>query len=245
MMKNLSGVMVVGFFFIFLLSPLLFAKNYKDTIYVYNVTQSKTATVKSEKRVETGKKALKDLTLILSPFENITEFALKNDEKGIKNALRKIKEEPIKTAFKRSLSPENYKILNSKINEIEALFLEKKYNEVALASTEIFEFIISNFEERNKIENQINLEYLDYMGFRILALLNQNKIDWDNIELVIFQVQKKWNTLSSNIKDKNLKDAFDYLFEGLHIAAKNKDVSIMKIFANMVLSLVDVLERSI
>ncbi len=207
--------------------------------------QSSTETVKSEIKVEPNKKVFENIDVILSPFEDMTEFALENNEKGVKKSLSKIKKAFDNKIFESNLSLENYNILKSKFEHLNELIAQKKYNEVALASTEIFEFNVSNFLDGNKIENQISIEHLDYMGFKILALLNQDKIDWANIELTISKVQKKWIALSPNVADRNLKESFNYLFKGLQLSAKNKDVSMLKILAEMDLSLVDVLENNI
>lgn len=200
--------------------------------------QSKTKTVKSEIKVEPNKKVFENLDDILSPFEDMTEFALENNEEGVIKAFNN-------KAFERNISHENHKILNSKFEQLKELIAQKKYNEVALASILIFEFNVSNFLNGNKIGNQINIEHLDYLGFKIFALLNQEKIDWANIELTISNVQKKWTAISPNVADINLKDSFNYLFSGLQLSAQNKDSSMIKMLANMDLNLVDVLDNNI
>lgn len=201
--------------------------------------------IKKETNAVPYKKVFENLDVILSPFEDMTEFALENNEEGVQKSLSKINKVFENGAFARNLSLENYKILNSKFVQLKELIAQKKYNKIALASTEIFEFNASNFLDGNKIENQIHVENLDYMGFKILALLNQEKIDWTKIELTITNVQKMWTALSPNIADKNLKNSFNYLFKGLHLSAKNKDVNMSKILSEMNLSLVDVLENNL
>ncbi|GET28401.1 hypothetical protein [Prolixibacter sp. SD074] len=206
---------------------------------------SKSEVIKEETKAVSDKKVFENLDVLLSPFEDMTEFALESNEDGVKKSLSKIEKAFDNTTFERNLSPENYKILNSKFEQLKELIAQKKYNEVALASTQIFEFNVSNFLDGYKIENQINIEHLDYMGFKILALLNQEKIDWANIELTISNVQKKWTALSPNVADRNLKDSFNYLFKALQLSTQNKDISMIKILADMDLSLVDVLENNI
>jgi hypothetical protein len=146
--------------------------------------------------------------------------------------------------FKKNISLENYKVLGQKIKGLKGYIKEKKYEQVALASTEIFEFNVSHFIDASKIENQIKIEHLDYMGFKILALLNQKDINWAVIEQTITNVEKQWNVLSKSVTDNNLKDSFRYLFQGLHLGATNKNADISKILASMDLSMVDVLENS-
>lgn len=208
-------------------------------------SQSKSEVLKKEVKEAPNKIVFENLDLILSPFEDLTEFALNKNEKGILESLIIIENINKNSLFEKNLSNGSINILNSKVEQLQDLIKQKKYNQIALASTEIFEFNISNFKNGKEIENQIQIEKLDYMGFKILALLNQDKIDWTVIELTISNAQKDWIELNPKIKDDNLKDTFNYLFKGLLLNAETKDVNMCGILANMDLSLVDVLEKSI
>ena len=199
---------------------------------------------KTEAKIDTNKVVFQNLDQILSPFEDMVEFALEKNEEGISNSFTKVEEAIKEEVFSKNLNPENMKLLTPKIEQLKGFVKLKNYEQIALAATDIFEFNISNFVDTKKIENQIRIEHLDYMGFKILALLNQEKIDWQNIEQTISSVQKEWSVLSPNVKDNNLKDSFEYLFNGLHLSAKNKDQKMAEILSSMDLSLVDVLENS-
>lgn len=207
--------------------------------------QSETETIKSEIKIEPNKKVFDNLDAILSPFEDMTEYALNKNEKGIKKTLKEILSAKEKIFFEQNLSTESMQILKSKIEDLQKLVIDKNYNSIALLSTEIFDFNTKNFLDANKIENQIKIEHLDYLGFKILALLNQDKVDWEELELTISNGQQKWSLLSKNVSNINLKDSFDYLFDGLLLSAKNKDSKMLTILASMDLSLVDVLENNI
>lgn len=210
-----------------------------------NSNQSKTEAIKSEIKIDPNKKVLDNLDAILSPFEDMTEYALNKNEKEIKKTLKQILGAKEKIFFENNLSTESMQILKSKIEELQKLVIDKNYNNIALLSTEIFNFNTKNFLDANKIENQIKIEYLDYLGFETLALLNQDKVDWEKLELTISNVQQKWSLLSKNVSDTNLKDSFDHLFDGLLLSAKNKDSKMVTILVSMDLSLVDVLENNI
>lgn len=200
--------------------------------------------VKNEVKENPNKMIFENLDLILSPFEDMTEFALEKNDEGIAKSLEKIETAIKEDFFTKNLNPESSKLLSPKIETLKELIKEKNYEKIALVSTDIFEYNTSNFIDTKKIENQIRIEHLDYMGFKILALLNQKKVDWQNILGVISSVHKEWLALSPNVKDNNLKDSFEYLFEGLRISAANKDVNMSKTLSSMDLSLVDVLESS-
>ena len=206
--------------------------------------KSNVEVVKIEVKEDPNKIVFQNLDQILSPFEDMTEFALDKNDGGVSESLTKVEDAIAGNIFTKNLTPESIKLLTSKIEKLKEYIKQKNNGQIALAASEIFEYNISNFIDTKKIENQIQIEHLDYMGFKILALLNQAKIDWKNIEQTIASVQKEWLILSPNVKDSNLKDSFEYLFEGLHLSAENKDIKMGKILAEMDLSLVDVLENS-
>lgn len=207
--------------------------------------QSNSEVIKTEAKAAPNKIIFDNLDIILSPFEDMTEFALNKNEKGILESLNKIENANKNSIFEKNLSIGSINLLNPKIAQLQEFIKQKNYNQIALASAEIFEFNVSNFADGKKIEKQIQIEHLDYMGFKILALLNQDKIDWTIIEQTISNAQKDWLMLNPKVNDSNLIDTFNYLFKALLVGAEKKDIKMCGILANMNLSLVDVLEKSI
>lgn len=211
-------------------------------------TESNEITKKTEEKaevaVDSNKVIFENLDQVLSPFEDMTEFALEKDDEGIMKSLTKVEDANKEQLFSKHLTKESIAVLNDKLDALQGLIKQKDYEHIALASTEIFEYNASNFMDSKKIETQIQIEHLDYMGFKVLALLNQKKIDWQNIEQTISKVEKEWLALSPSVTDSNLKDSFELLFSGLHLCAQNKDTKMGEILAAMDLSLVDVLENS-
>lgn len=209
------------------------------------VKQSIVEVTKAEVKEEPNQIVFENLDRILSPFEDMTEYALEKNEEGVAKSLSKVEAALNEGVFEKNLVPKSMTSLTEQLKKLKELVKQNNYEQVALASTDIFEYNTSNFADTKKIENQIRIEHLDYMGFKILSLLNQEKIDWQNVQQTISSVKKEWTTLSAEIKDNNLKDSFEYLFEGLETAAKKKDTKMGEILASMDLSLVDVLENSI
>jgi hypothetical protein len=206
--------------------------------------QTTVEVAKAEAKEDPNQIVSENLDQILSPFEDMTQYALDKNNEGVAKSLSKVDAAINEGAFAKNLNPESMKSLSSQIEKLKEFAKLKNFEQVAIASTDIFEYNTSNFVDTKKIENQIRIEHLDYMGFKVLALLNQEKIDWKNIEQTIEGVKKEWLALSPEIKDNNLKDSFEYLFEGLETGAKNKDRKMGEILASMDLSLVDVLENS-
>lgn len=220
------------------------------TIFTVSCKQKKEPTQtteikKAETVVNTNKVYFEKLDQILSPFEDMTEFALNKNDDGIDKSLAKVENAQKELTFEKNLGIENLKVLNPKIETLKTLIKEKQYSQIALTATELFEFNITHFVDASKIETQIKIEHLDYMGFKVLALLSEGKTDWNTIKTTITNSKVQWNALSEKVKDNNLKDTFNFLFEGLNESVKNKDQKMTKILAAMDLSLVDVLENSI
>tara|TARA_R110001592_G_scaffold64224_1_gene197499 strand:- start:535 stop:1245 length:711 start_codon:yes stop_codon:yes gene_type:complete len=186
----------------------------------------------------------KNLDQALSPFEDLTEYALAKNADGIKKSLSQIDKASKNNVFTDNLKPESIKGLNEKIATLKNYFKRKDYAKTALTSADIFNYNVSNFKDASKVENQIKIEHLDYLGFKILALIAQKNIDWKTIEQTTKSVQQVWKSLKTNVKDPNLKGSFDLLFDGIHLSAKEKNKKMATIFANMVLDLVDVLENT-
>jgi hypothetical protein len=153
-------------------------------------TQSNVEVVKMEVKEDSNKIIFENLDQILSPFEDMTEFALDKNDEGVTKSLIKAEDAISGNIFSKNLTPESMKSLTPKIEKLKEFIKQKKYGQIALATTDIFEYNISNFMDAKKIENQIQIEHLDYMGFKVLALLHQDKIDWQNIEQTISSVQK-------------------------------------------------------
>ena len=216
-------------------------------IFILSCRQKKTDPVqtKSAVKVVSNQIVFDQLDIILSPFEDMTEFALNKNEKGILESMSKVENAQNNSIFEKNLTPGSMSLLNPKIEKLQELIRQKDYNQIALSSTEIFELNVRYFADGKKIEKQIQIEKLDYMGFKILALLNQDKVDWNVIEETISYAQKDWVALNPKIADDNLKDTVNYLFQSLFICCEQKDVKMCGVLANMNLSLVDVLEKSI
>jgi len=180
----------------------------------------------------------------LSPFEDLTEFALSKNDKGIEKSLAKIGTVLKNNIFKKNLKSESIAGLTKKIASLKEQYKAKDYANTALTSAEIFNYNVSNFKDASQIENQIKIEHLDYLGFKVLALIGQNKINWEEIEQTTKSVEEVWKKLSTKVKDPNLKASINLLFDGMHLSAKERNKKMIEIFANMDLDLVDVLENS-
>lgn len=187
---------------------------------------------KIEEKREDKLNALKLLDEILSPFEDMTEYALKSDDTGMNETLKNIHD-----------NQNRYPNLKNEVKQLELSVIEHNYKATALLSTKLFKKNIDNFVYANYVKEQIHIENLDYMGFEIISLINQKKIDYIAIEKLIIANKQHWLAIRDKISDENSIDLFNLLFEGLELSVKNKDTKMLKMLAHMDLSIVDIIEK--
>jgi len=198
---------------------------------------------RAEEKIESKKNALKVLDKVLSPFEDMTEYALAKDLPSMKKGYKNIEALEDSGLLAKSVTDGVMKQIAQDIESLEGFINKKNYSEVALLSTKLFKSVVNNFAYSEYVVNQIHIENLDGMGFEILSLLSTNSIDYIQIQSIINETKKNWVFLRDNIDDENKIDAFDLLFEGLLHATLQHDDKMLKILASMDLALVDVIEQ--
>lgn len=235
-------ILIIGIISVF--SQSCHQENSTSTQSLVDTSKTTTEVVNTDEKVDSNRIVFENLDQILSPFEDMVEFALEKDDEGILKSLTKVEKAENEGVFSKNINAESLKSLNPKIEKLKDFIKQKNHEQIALAATDLFEFNITNFVDTKKIDNQIRIEHLDYLGFEVLSLLNQEKIEWQNIQPIVSSVQKEWEALSAKVEDPNLKNSFDYLFKGLELSIQNKDKKMGEILASMDLSMVDVLENS-
>lgn len=182
------------------------------------------------------------LDQVLSPFEDMTEYALDGNIAAVNKAMIHIERLQKEGIFNSNLT--NSSIFNQKSEELRKLVSKKDLQKVALISASLFKNNMSHFKYASSLKRQLQIEHLDYMGYQVLALLKQDKTDWKAVEDAVNIGHENWLALSSKVKDYNMKDSFNQLFKGLKLSIKQKNNNMMAILGYMDLSLVDVLESS-
>jgi len=176
--------------------------------------------------------ALKLLDATLSPFEDMTEYALESDDIGMNKTLKTIHD-----------NQNRYPNFKNEVKQLELSVMEHNYKTTALLSTQLFKKSIDDFTYANYVKEQIHIENLDYLGFEILSLVNQTDIDYVAIQKLIMTSKQHWLAIRDKINDENSIDSFNLLFRGLEISVKNQDTKMLKVLAHMDLSLVDIIEK--
>ena len=188
------------------------------------------------------KETLAVLDKVLSPFEDMTEYALDKDLDGMKKGYKNIENIEDNSLLKQTIPAGKLKQLSENIEILETLIDNAQYSKVALLSSKMFNDATTNFKYSSKIKEQLHIEHLDYMGFRILALLSTENPNFAQISHAISNAKSNWNAIKGKIKDENKVEAFDLLFQGLDHSLQIKDKKMLNILAQMDLALVDVVE---
>jgi len=226
-----------------LLSTLLIAKEVPDNDERWHSYRpSLQMQERAEEKIESKKNALKILDKVLSPFEDMTEYALAKNLPSMKKEYKNIKALEDSGLLVKSVTNDVMKQISQDIESLESYINKENYSKAALLSTKLFKTIVNNYAYSEYIVNQIHIENLDSMGFEILSLLSTDSIDYTQIQSIINETKKDWMFLRDNVDDENKIDAFDLLFEGFLHATLQHDDKMLKILASMDLALVDVIE---
>ncbi len=188
------------------------------------------------------KETLAVLDKVLSPFEDMTEYALDKDLDGMKKGYKSIEKIEDNSLLKQTIPADKLKQLSANIERLETLIDNIQYSKVALLSSKMFNDATTNFKYSAKIKEQLHIEHLDYMGFQILALLSTKNPNFTQISYAISHAKRNWNAIKEKIKDENKVEAFKLLFQGLEHSVQTKDKKMLTILAQMDLALVDVVE---
>jgi len=188
------------------------------------------------------KETLALLDKVLSPFEDMTEYALDKELDDMKKGYKNIENIEDNALLKQTIPANKLNELSKNIETLETLIDNAQYSKVALLSSQMFNDSVTNFKYTSKIKEQLHIEHLDYMGFRILALLSTKNPDFTQISDAISNAKNNWNAIKGKIKDENKVEAFDLLFQGLDHSLQIKDKKMLNILAQMDLALVDVVE---
>ena len=197
----------------------------------------------AEEKIESKKNALEILDKVLSPFEDMTEYALDKNLASMKKGYKDIETLEDSGLLTKSLTAGVTTQISQNIESLESYIKNENYSQVALLSTKIFKTIVNNFAYSEYVVNQLHIENLDGMGFEILSLISNKEVNYEQIQSIINESQKSWMFLRDNMQDKNAIDAFDLLFKALSHSTIKHNTEMLKILASMDLALVDVIEK--
>ena len=115
-------------------------------------------------------------------------------------------------------------------------------NAVALDAVEAYRTLVSAVD-RKAMPVPVEVSLLDYVGFRLNALLGDGKSpNWRAISRTINEAHGFWRAIKPKVKDSMLADAMDRSLKALDAANMQRNPQLLVYAADMDLILVDGLE---
>ncbi len=176
-----------------------------------------------------------------SPFEDLTEFAISGDKKGIKRALQSYDGQA--SNVEKVLPATKRDELRALVAEIRKAAQQGDHDTIVLKSPEAYRTLVEALDQ-SSLKAPIEVSLLDYAGFKFQALLHTKSGDWQAVQEVEKQAQKNWGALKSRVPDKGLRDAVDVAIEGMNRACISKNADMALLAAQVDLALVDLLEAA-
>jgi hypothetical protein len=174
-----------------------------------------------------------------SPFEDLTEFALANDTRGIRQALKAYGDQA--AAVNKVLSEPARREMASLLAAIRRAESKGANQDVAQNSVEAYRVLVESLDP-NGLVVPTQVSKLDYVGFKLKVLLAASPPDWAAIQTTIEAAARHWHELETRVGDKGLRDAVKAMLAGLHQAASAKNTEMAVFAAQMDLAMVDLLE---
>jgi hypothetical protein len=174
-----------------------------------------------------------------SPFEDLTEFALANDIRGMRQALKAYGDQAV--VVDKVLSVPARREMASLLAAIRRAESKGDNQEVALNSVEAYRVLVESLDP-NGLVVPIQVSELDYVGFKLKVLLAASPPDWPVIQTTLEAAGRHWHELEPRVSDKGLRDAVKTVLAGLHQATSTKNAEMAVFAAQMDLVLVDLIE---
>jgi hypothetical protein len=174
-----------------------------------------------------------------SPLEDLTEFALANDTRGMRQAMKAYGDQA--AAVNKVLSEPARREMASLLAAINRAESKGDNQEVALNSVEAYRVMVESLDP-NGLVVPTQVSKLDYVGFKLKVLLAASPPDWAAIQTTIEAAGRHWHELEPRVSDKGLRDAVKTVLAGLHQATSTKNAEMAIFAAQMDLTLVDLIE---
>ncbi|MEJ2656651.1 MAG: hypothetical protein P8012_05575 [Desulfobacterales bacterium] len=174
-----------------------------------------------------------------SPFEDLTEYALAANKKGMKLALKAYADQAVGV---------NEVVSEKTRNNIDGLIATIKKSErrgdnetIALKSVEVYRILIESLDVDSLVV-PIQISLLDYAGFKFETLLHARSTNWPELKKVAEEAHRNWVAVQPRVADKALRDTVEAAVAGMYKACIEKNAE-MAVFAGQIdLALVDILE---
>lgn len=205
---------------------------------MFSVQAAQTASGLSMQAASDSKRD-KGLRAAAEPFENLTEISFSAAWPTIDQTIRQAE-----AASRRSrgvLSETAASELDEHLAALRSARQKRDRAGLALSSIEVYRVLVSAVKDNARIPIDVNL--LDYAGFRYQADLKASPIRWDDMARAVSFARKRWEALPSNAKASPVGRRFEMALADMDKAAAQKNHSMAASSVKIELELVDQLEH--
>lgn len=175
----------------------------------------------------------------MSPYEDLTEYALDQNKEGIDQTIKSL--DGLVDKLKNKLSKKAIQNLSENIEKIKIAKDNVDFPKIALYAVDSYKAISEELDTSTlKIPKEVVI--LDYIGFKLLALLKQQNVDWNLIKITSNEGVSQWENIRIQTSDKPLRNVMDTAIQGIQVAANSKNMDMLRFAAQVDLDLVDLLE---
>lgn len=175
----------------------------------------------------------------MSPYEDLTEYALNQNKEGIDQIIKSL--DGLVDKLKNKLSKKSIQNLSENIEKIKIAKDNVDFPKIALYAVDSYKAISEELDTSTlKIPKEVVI--LDYIGFKLLALLKQQNVDWNLIKITSNEGVSQWENIKIQTSDKPLRNVMDTAIQGIQVAVNSKNMDMLRFAAQVDLDLVDLLE---
>jgi len=172
-------------------------------------------------------------------FENLTETSPVMDATTFNTSLAEF--ERLYPEISACLSPDQKTRLDSLVTGIRKAWRNRDRGALAIRSIEAYRLLQESIDHRNRPE-PVEVPLLDYVGFKLRALLRSPHPDWKQIAHTTQEASAWWDAIETQITDTVLREAMAQTIAGIKDASARNDPRLLSFVVELDLILVDGLE---
>lgn len=175
-----------------------------------------------------------------SPFEDLIDYALAGNKRGMKEALKAYEQQAAKVA--KVLSEKARRQLENQVSGIRKALQEGDDHAVASHSVEAYGLLVESLNPEN-LATPKEVALLDYVGFKMRVLMNAQSPDWSAAQSTAEEAKRLWTAIEARVQESGLRDSMNTTIEGLLRATNSRNVEMAVFAAEEDLAQVDLLEK--
>jgi hypothetical protein len=176
----------------------------------------------------------------MSRCEDLTEYAEAGKVKDMDQAIGALERQ--KSTILGALSPDTGKHFEAALNVISQKRASGDFPGVALEAVETYR-LLAMARDRGKLKVPLEVDLLDYAGFKVKVLSRRQPTDWQALKEVATEAEKNWQAIRGKVADKSLVNVVNTTMAGLSQAIEGKNNAMTRFAGQEILDLVDLLEQ--